>query len=107
MSDDISAELATFVHPLAAGYTWAVELPALAEGQTVMVLGPGPRGLACVIAALAAGASWVGVSGLDSDYDRLAVAQKLGAHLIIDATTEDVPRPSPIISAPVPISSST
>ncbi|CAN5648057.1 zinc-binding dehydrogenase [soil metagenome] len=91
VSDDISAELATFVHPLAAGYTWAVELPALAEGQTVMVLGPGPRGLACVIAALAAGASWVGVSGLDSDYDRLAVAQKLGAHLIIDATTEDVP----------------
>lgn len=91
VSDDVSAELATFVHPLAAGYTWTVELPSLQPGQTVMVLGPGPRGLACVIAALAAGASWVGVSGLDVDYDRLAVATKLGAHLTVDATTEDVP----------------
>lgn len=91
VSDDISAEVATFVHPLAAGYSWTVELPALQTGQTVMVLGPGPRGLACVIAALAAGASWVGVSGLDFDYDRLAVASKLGAHLTVDATTEDVP----------------
>ena len=53
VSDDISAELATFVHPLAAGYTWAVELADLKPGETVMVLGPGPRGLACVVAAMA------------------------------------------------------
>jgi threonine dehydrogenase-like Zn-dependent dehydrogenase len=90
ISDDISAEVATFVHPLAAGHTWTVELPALQIGEKVMVLGPGPRGLACVVAALAAGASWVGVSGLDVDTDRLTVASKLGAHLTVNASTEDV-----------------
>ncbi|MGH8959031.1 MAG: zinc-dependent alcohol dehydrogenase [Acidimicrobiia bacterium] len=91
VSDDITAELATFVHPLAAGHTWAVELPLLQSGQTVMVLGPGPRGLGCVVAAMGAGASWVGVSGLDVDSDRLAVASRLGAKLTVNATTEDVP----------------
>ena len=33
----------------------------------------------------------MGISGLDTDHDRLAVAQKLGPHLTVDATTEDVP----------------
>ena len=55
-----------------------------------MVLGPGPRGLACVVAAMAAGAEWVGVSGLDVDNDRLAIAHKLGANLTVNASTEDV-----------------
>jgi threonine dehydrogenase-like Zn-dependent dehydrogenase len=91
VSDDISAELATFVHPLAAGYTWAVEMAELRPGEKVMILGPGPRGLACVLAALAAGAGWVGVSGLSVDADRLRAAEKLGASLTVDATTEDVP----------------
>ncbi len=90
VSDDIPAELATFVHPLASGYTWAVERPDLKVGQKVLVLGPGPRGLGCVIAALAAGASWVGVSGLDVDHDRLMVAERLGAQLTINATVDDV-----------------
>lgn len=90
VSDDVSAEVATFIHPLAAGYTWAVQIAALQPGERVMVLGPGPRGLACVTAALAAGAEWVGVSGLDVDEDRLAAATTLGAHLTVNATTEDV-----------------
>lgn len=90
VSDDISAELATFVHPLATGYTWAVELADLKPGETVMVLGPGPRGLACVVAAMAAGAGWVGVSGLDVDSDRLEIAHKLGANLTVNASSEDV-----------------
>lgn len=91
VSDDITAELATFVHPLAAGYTWTVELTDLKPGEKVMILGPGPRGLACVVAALSAGAGWVGVSGLSVDADRLLAAEKLGASLTVDATTEDVP----------------
>ncbi|MGQ0849354.1 MAG: zinc-dependent alcohol dehydrogenase [Actinomycetota bacterium] len=91
VSDDISAEMATFIHPLASGYTWAVESAELQRGERVMVLGPGPRGLACVAAAVAGGASWVGISGLDVDADRLKVAEKLGAHLTVDASSEDVP----------------
>ncbi|MGC2241550.1 MAG: medium chain dehydrogenase/reductase family protein, partial [Acidimicrobiia bacterium] len=71
LTDDVPAEVGTFVHPLAAGHTWAVELPLLQQGENVLILGPGPRGLACLIAAKAAGAGWVGVTGLSHDRDRL------------------------------------
>lgn len=90
LTDDVPAEVATFVHPLAAGHTWAVELPALKTGENVLILGPGPRGLACLIAAKAAGAGWVGVTGLTHDRDRLELAKRLGADLAIDAESEDV-----------------
>ena len=90
LTDDVPAEVATFVHPLAQGHTWAVELPALQEGESVLILGPGPRGLACLIAAKAAGAGWVGITGLSHDRDRLELAKRLGADLAINAEQEDV-----------------
>lgn len=90
VTDDTPAEVATFAHPLAAGYSWAVELPSLSPGDTILVLGPGPRGLACVLAAQAAGAAWIGVSGLDVDTDRLRLASHIGAHLTVDITKEDL-----------------
>lgn len=90
VTDDVPSEVATFVHPLASGHTWAVELPALSEGEGVLILGPGPRGLACLIAAKAAGAGWVGITGLSHDSDRLALAAQLGADLTIDVEHADV-----------------
>lgn len=90
VTDDVPAEVATYVHPLASGHTWAVELPALQPGEDVLILGPGPRGLACLIAAKAAGAGWVGITGLSHDRDRLELAKRLGADLTIDSETTDV-----------------
>jgi threonine dehydrogenase-like Zn-dependent dehydrogenase len=90
LTDDVPAEVGTFVHPLAAGHTWAVELPSLQLGENVLILGPGPRGLACLIAAKAAGAGWVGVAGLSHDRDRLELAKRLGADLAIDSEKEDL-----------------
>jgi len=90
LTDDVLAEVATFVHPLAAGHTWAVELPALQAGEHVLILGPGPRGLACLIAAKAAGAEWVGITGLSHDRDRLELAKRLGADMAIDVEKTDV-----------------
>lgn len=90
VTDDVPAEVATFVHPLASGHTWAVELPQLQKGEGVLILGPGPRGLACLIAAKAAGAGWVGITGLSHDRDRLELARALGADLIIDSEHTDV-----------------
>lgn len=90
VTDDIPAEAATFAHSLALGHTWAVELPRLQRGSSVLVLGPGPRGLACLLAAQAAGAGWMGVSGLDVDGDRLDLARRIGAHLTVDITTTDL-----------------
>jgi threonine dehydrogenase-like Zn-dependent dehydrogenase len=90
VTDDIPAEVATFGHSLALGQTWAVELPDLQSGDSVLILGPGPRGLACLIAAQAAGAGWVGITGLSVDGDRLAMADTLGADLTVDITTTDL-----------------
>lgn len=90
VSDDIPAEVATFAHSLAAGRTLAVEIPHLVPGESVLILGPGPRGLACLLAAQEAGAGWIGIAGLDVDSDRLDLARRLGADLTIDLTTEDL-----------------
>jgi threonine dehydrogenase-like Zn-dependent dehydrogenase len=90
LTDDVPAEVATFVHPLAAGHTWSVELPGLQQGEKILILGPGPRGLACLIAAKTAGAGWVGVTGLNHDTDRLDLAKRLGADLTINAEGDDV-----------------
>ena len=90
VTDDVPAEVSTFVHPLASGHTWAVEMPALKEGEDVLILGPGPRGLACLIAAKAAGAGWVGVAGLSHDRDRLELAKQLGADAAIDVEGTDL-----------------
>lgn len=90
VTDDVPAEVATFVHPLASGHTWAVELPALRPGESVLILGPGPRGLACLIAAKTAGAGWVGITGLAHDADRLDLAGRLGADLAVDMEHGDV-----------------
>ncbi len=91
VSDNIPAVVATFAHPLAAGFTWAVELPNLGPGDNVLILGPGPRGLSSLLAAKAAGAGWVGVTGLDHDTDRLELAKRLGADMVASAESEDVP----------------
>ena len=90
VTDDVPAEVATFVHPLASGHTWAVELAALQPGEGVLILGPGPRGLACLLAAKAAGAGWVGITGLTHDHDRLELATRLGADLTVDIEQADV-----------------
>jgi len=90
VTDDVPAEVATFVHALASGHTWAVELPALQPGEDLLILGPGPRGLACLIAAKAAGAGWVGITGLSHDRDRLELARQLGADIAIDVDQTDV-----------------
>jgi len=89
ITDDIPAEVATFAHSLAAGHTWAVELPLLHPGETVLILGPGPRGLASLLAAQAAGAGWVGITGLGVDGDRLDLATRLGADLVVDVEREE------------------
>ena len=90
ISDDIPAVTATIAHALADGWTWAVHVPRLQAGENVLILGPGPRGLACLLAARSAGAGWVGISGLDVDSDRLQMARILGADLAVDVTANDL-----------------
>lgn len=59
-------------------------------GQDCVDPGPGQQGLACVIAAKAAGADRVIVSGLARDRERLAIAKALGADRVVDVEEEDL-----------------
>jgi threonine dehydrogenase-like Zn-dependent dehydrogenase len=89
---DIPASLAVMFNPLGAGFRWAVEVPRTGPGDSVLVLGPGQRGLASVIAARAAGADTIIVTGLTRDAHKLALAKELGADHVIDIETEDAHR---------------
>jgi threonine dehydrogenase-like Zn-dependent dehydrogenase len=85
----LAPAIAALFNPLGAGYRWAVEIPRTKPGDTVVVLGPGQRGLACVLAAREAGAAKILVTGLAADRAKLALAREWGADLAIDVENED------------------
>jgi threonine dehydrogenase-like Zn-dependent dehydrogenase len=89
ISKDLAPELAVLFNPLGAGFRWAVDLPRLRVGETIVVLGPGQRGLASVIAAREAGAGCIIVTGLSRDEGKLALAAEFGADHAIDVERDD------------------
>ncbi len=89
---DLPAGVAALFNPLGAGFRWAVEIPDTGPGDTVLILGPGQRGLACVVAARAAGADRIIVTGLRRDAHKLAVARALGADHTLVVEDEDTRR---------------
>ncbi len=90
MDPKLPAEIAVMFNPLGAGYRWAVEIPKTGVGDTVLIMGPGQRGLASVIACREAGATNIIVTGLAQDTEKLALARRYGAHHVIDVESEDV-----------------
>jgi len=86
---NLPASIAVMFNPLGAGFRWAVEIPRTGPGDTVLILGPGQRGLASVIAARTAGADRIIVTGLARDAAKLALAQELGADFVINVEEED------------------
>jgi threonine dehydrogenase-like Zn-dependent dehydrogenase len=89
VSSDIPAEVAVMFNPLGAGVRWASHLGGTQLGDTVLILGPGQRGLCAVIAARAAGAGTIIVSGLARDRAKLELAREFGADHTINVDTED------------------
>jgi threonine dehydrogenase-like Zn-dependent dehydrogenase len=90
ISKEIPPELATLFNPLGAGIRWAVHVPGTKLGDTIVILGPGQRGLASVIAAREAGAACIIVSGLSADERKLTLAREFGADHTIDVEREDI-----------------
>lgn len=86
--DDIPAAELTMFEPLANAVNW-VGRAGVALGDVVVVEGPGHQGLACVMAARAAGASQIIVTGLGDDGVRFDAARALGASATIDVEHED------------------
>ncbi len=88
----LDPSLAVLFNPLGAGFRWGVEIPDTGPGDSVVILGPGQRGLACVIACREAGADMLIVTGLAADARKLALAREFGADHCIDVENEDAKR---------------
>src|SRR5437773_1211679 len=86
---DIPAEVAVMFNPMGAGVRWTCHLGALQLGETVLILGAGQRGIAAVIAARAAGAATIIVTGLERDRRKLELAREFGADHTINVERED------------------
>jgi alcohol dehydrogenase len=78
MNCDIPLELAAFHNPLANGFEWTLTAGGVTPGDVVAVLGAGPRGLGCALAALYSGAIHVTLVGLGHDAGRLELAKTMG-----------------------------
>lgn len=89
VSPELPADLVALYQPIAAGIRWAVQEPGTKVGDTVVILGSGQRGLGSLIAARAAGAAQVIVTGLKRDAHKLALAREFGADATIVADQED------------------
>jgi threonine dehydrogenase-like Zn-dependent dehydrogenase len=96
MDKSLPAELAATYNAMGAGVRWACHLGEVRIGETVLVLGAGQRGIAAVVAARAAGAGTIIMTGLAADAHKLALARQLGAdHTIVvdgDAAEDTVQR---------------
>ncbi len=87
--DDIPTDAMSLFNPLSNAVHWAWERPGLKEGQTMVIEGPGQRGLLSLVVAREAGAGQVIVTGTKADRARLALATELGADATIVVDDED------------------
>jgi threonine dehydrogenase-like Zn-dependent dehydrogenase len=99
VSKSIPADLAVMFNPLGAGIRWAVQMPGTNIGDTVVILGPGQRGLASVIACKEAGAGKIIITGLARDKHKLALAAEFGATHTINVEEQDAVQAVKEISA--------
>jgi len=86
LREDRSAEELTVFEPLSCAITWVAPV---GQGDVVLIEGPGHMGMVTIVAARAAGASQVIVTGVSRDKFRLDCALQVGADHVIDVESED------------------
>lgn len=86
----VSPKLATLALPLGNGFEWTLFQGKTNLQTTVFIQGPGQQGLACVLAAKAAGANCIIISGLGVDRARLELAKTLGADYTVNVEEDDI-----------------
>ena len=86
LREDASAAELTFFEPLSCAVTWVAPVQ---RDDVVLIEGPGHMGLATIVAARAAGASSVIVTGTASDRFRLDCALEAGADHVVDVDADD------------------
>jgi len=83
----MSAEVGALVEPLAVAWHAMIQ-SGFRAGQTALVIGAGPIGLALLLCLKAAGARWIGVS--EPSTARRAMATSFGADAVFDPRSDDV-----------------
>jgi threonine dehydrogenase-like Zn-dependent dehydrogenase len=89
LPEDLSVGAASLFNVMSNGVDWVLQVGGMRAGMTVAILGPGPRGIASAIAARAAGAAEIAVTGLATDAERLKFALECGADHAVDVTGVD------------------
>ena len=89
VDNTLPPEVAVMFNPLGAGYRWAVEIPETGPQDTVLIMGPGQRGLASVLACRDVGVKKIIVTGLEADKEKLDLALDFGADAVVDVENEN------------------
>lgn len=89
LPSDIPTDIMTLFNPLSNAIRWIYEVGKVGLGSSVVIAGPGQRGLLAVAVAKRAGASQIIVTGTGADSERLAQARRMGATATINVAEED------------------
>jgi L-iditol 2-dehydrogenase len=89
LPDHVSYEAGAICELLACATHAVMEQGAVAAGEVVLVMGPGPLGLLCTQVVKACGGRTV-VAGMGKDKSRLELAAKLGAERTVNVEAEDL-----------------
>ncbi|MGH7906780.1 MAG: zinc-dependent alcohol dehydrogenase [Candidatus Binataceae bacterium] len=89
--DDMPAERAILINvAIANAIQWAIIKGGLRFGDTILIQGVGPIGLACIAVAREAGARTIIATGKSGDRKRLELASRFGADRAIDVDKMDL-----------------
>jgi alcohol dehydrogenase/L-iditol 2-dehydrogenase len=88
--DSLPFERAAMTEPTCVAYNAVAERSTVKPGVSVLVLGPGPIGMLCLLVARLHGATEVIAAGLTSDRARLDLARSLGATRTVDLQQENL-----------------
>jgi alcohol dehydrogenase len=90
IGEDLSPEEGVMICAvLGNGVRWLRQIGGVSIGQPVAIIGPGQQGLAAVAVAKEAGAGPIMVIGLERDAERLEMARRFGADVVINADRDD------------------
>jgi alcohol dehydrogenase len=86
----VPAEAAVIIPAvLGNGIRWLRQIGGVSMGDTVVIEGPGPQGLAAVVAAKESGAGQIIITGLSGDEKRFAMAKLFGADQAVNVNETD------------------
>ncbi|WP_127583237.1 zinc-dependent alcohol dehydrogenase [Paenibacillus koleovorans] len=87
LPDEVSYEEGALSEPFACAVQAIEELTDIHAGDTVLLTGPGPIGLLCLMLLVAKGCKTI-VAGTKEDAVRLEMAGRLGADVVVDVSSE-------------------